>query len=86
MAVAQFDGGAQSFVGVCGRHPDVGYHYVGMVPGHGGEQRAPVANRLGDLMAAALDQPGQALAEQGRVFGDNHTQGCHRGLRRAAAA
>ena len=59
--------GAQTFVGVGGRHPDVDDRDVRVLLADGGEELRGVAGLGDDLESGLGEQAGDALAQQDRV-------------------
>ena len=78
-------GGARALVGEGGRHADVDHDELGPVTRDRGEQARRVAERGDDLVAAVLEQPRQALAQEHLVLGDHDRARQLRDERRAAA-
>jgi hypothetical protein len=72
---AQFYGGAQPFVGEGRGHPDVGDHQVGGMRSDGSLEGLGVAHRGCGLEAEPFEQPGQALAQQDSVLGQDYPDG-----------
>ena len=67
--------GPEALVGVGRRHPDVDDRDVGVVLADGDEERVGVAD-LGDDLEAGLDQqPGDPLAQEERVVGQDEPEG-----------
>ena len=84
------DGGSRQFLtdhpgrlqplgGVRGRHPDVGHYQIG--PGLTGQRKqlCAVTCLPHHLIAGAVEQTGQALAEQDIVLGQHHPRPGHDG-------
>jgi hypothetical protein len=61
-------GGLQSFIGVRGRHPNIGYDDVRLMRTNVTHQAVSVARLAYDLEAGVLEHPGHSRAEQGRVI------------------
>ncbi len=67
-------GGADALVGAGRRHPDVGHDDVGLVLGHEGEERIEVFAGADHLdVVVGVEEPGDRLADQIVVFGDDDT-------------
>ena len=81
---AQLDGGPQPLVGEGRRHADVDDGHVGAVPLDRASQGVGVAHGVGDHEAPVDQQLDQAVAQDGRVLGDDDADRC-RPSRRAAA-
>jgi hypothetical protein len=58
------------------RHPDVGDHGVRALLLDGGDQGFGVADRGDHIQAAVAKELHQALADDGRVLGDDDPQRC----------
>jgi hypothetical protein len=67
-------GGLQSFIGVRGRHPNIGYDDVRLMRTNVTHQAVSVARLAYDLEAGVLEHPGHSRAEQGRVICDDDAQ------------
>ena len=74
MLLADLPGRLHALGGVGRRHPDVDHHQVGLVAGDQRHQLGAVPGLADDLEAGALEQAGQALAEQDVVLGQDHPQ------------
>ena len=74
-------GRLQPFSRVRRRHPDVGHYQVG--PGLAGQRKqlCAVTRLPHHLIAGAVEQTGQALAEQDIVLGQHHPRPGHDGAR-----
>ena len=70
-------GRLQPFCGVGGRHPDVGHYQIGLGLAGQREQPRAIARLPHYLIAGALEQTGQALAEQDIVLAQQHPQAGH---------
>ena len=75
LARADLDRRAQAVVGVVGRHLDVDDRDVGLVRGDLAHEVDGVAGLAGDLEARVLEQPDDALAQQGLVLADDDAHG-----------
>ena len=75
-APACLDGRAQAFVALRGWHADVDHGHVGLVLHDGIDQRRPVADLGDDRAPGFLDQPGDPLADERRILGDDDAKWC----------
>jgi hypothetical protein len=76
-------GGPDAFVGVPGRHADVGDHDVGPLRIHGGEQAIEVLADRDDLeVRLRLQQPSDPLADQQVIVRDHDPERHGRRIRR----
>ena len=86
VAAAELDGRPQPLVGEGRRHADVDHGHVGPVPLDRPPQRVGVAHGVGDDEAPIGQELDQAVAQDGRVLGDDDPQRTgERSSRRAAA-
>ena len=65
-------GRVQAFHGVTGWHPDIDHHQVRHVVADQHQELLAVTCLRHDLEARAIEQAGQALAEQDVVVGEDH--------------
>src|SRR4051794_34726048 len=75
LARADVDRGAQAVVGVGRRHAHVGDRDVRLVGAHLADEVLGVARLGDDVEARVLEQPGDALAQQDTVVGDDYAHG-----------
>jgi hypothetical protein len=71
MLTAKGDRGAQSFVGVGGRHADVHHRHIRVMLGHCLQQGVPIGDRGRDLVPTILQNSDEALSHDGGVLGDH---------------
>ena len=74
-ALARLDRRAHALVGEAGREPDVDEREVGLVLDDRLDERRPGVDGGDDLPPAVAQQAGEALAQEGQVFGDDDAHG-----------